>query len=227
MLRDDRRSSAAAGDGTAVGCPLQPVSRGSPAHRSRQGVAGDAEKVETSIAYLRERSPALHGAATGRVSSDQPRHRRARIINSGFLGPIHSCYPDRGQLIMEQRALDPSRGELIAIRGGGADDAHWSAGRSPTCHGRSSRARPSSIVMAGRTRWLSWAASASSNRPMMASLPAARWMKSTRWTREQPVRCRNGGPGSIGAIQSGAGTRALPAVYAGDSELVNVIGLIP
>jgi DNA-binding transcriptional LysR family regulator len=216
---------------TAVGCSLAKRQPGG----YRLTVAGrellaHAEKVETSIADLQRNIAALDGAATGPVKLTSHVTVGQRIINSGLLDRFHSRHPGIAiELIMEQRALDLAKGEAdIAIRGGGANDGSlvgrkiadlpWAIFASAAFVDR--HGRPNSPAdLAGF--------SVVEFTDDIASLPAARWMKSHAPDARIAARCSNV-PSVHLAVKSGAGLAPLPTVYASaDRELVNVLGPIP
>jgi DNA-binding transcriptional LysR family regulator len=174
--------------------------------------------------------PAAPDASAGHEDLDIHVTVGQRIINSGFLDRFHSRHPGIAvELIMEQRALDLSRAEAdIAIRGGGADDGSlvgrkiadlpWAIFASAAFVDR--HGRPNSPAELARFSVVEFTDD-------LASLPAARWMKSHAPDARITARCSNV-PSVHLAIKSGAGLAPLPAVYASaDSELVNLIGPIP
>jgi DNA-binding transcriptional LysR family regulator len=189
-----------------------------------------AEQVETTVSALQRQSATLDNRATGLVKLTSHVTVGQRIIKSGFLDRFHSRHPGiTVELIMEQRALDLSRGEAdIAIRGGSLDD-------DPALVGRKIAEVPWGI-------YASRAFVERHGRPStpvdidgfsivelvdeIAALPAARWMKTYAPTARVAARCSNV-PSVHLAIKSGAGIAPLPAVYAAaDEELVCVLGLL-
>ena len=90
-----------------------------------------AEQVETTVSALQRQSATLDNRATGLVKLTSHVTVGQRIIKSGFLDRFHSGHPGiTVELIMEQRALDLSKGEAdIAIRGGTLDDDPALVGR--------------------------------------------------------------------------------------------------
>ena len=187
-----------------------------------------AEQVETTVSTLQRQSATLDDRATGLVKLTSHVTVGQRIIKSGFLDSFHSRHPGIiVELIMEQRALDLSKGEAhIAIRGG-------ALGNDPALVGRKVADVPWGIY-AG----LSFVER--HGRPStpvdidgfsvvelvdeIEALPAARWMKTHAPTARVAARCSNI-PSVHLAIKSGAGIGPLPAVYAAaDEELVCVLG---
>jgi DNA-binding transcriptional LysR family regulator len=216
---------------TAVGCPLakrQP--EGYRLTAAGRELLAHAEKVETSIADLQRKLAGLDRAATGPVKLTSHVTVGQRIINSGLLDRFHSRHPGIAiELIMEQRALDLSKGEAdIAIRGGGANDGSlvgrkiadlpWAIFASAAFVGRHGRPNsPADLACFSVVEFTD----------DIASLPAARWMKSHAPDARVAARCSNV-PSVHLAIKSGAGLAPLPAVYASaDRELVNVLGPLP
>jgi DNA-binding transcriptional LysR family regulator len=90
-----------------------------------------AEQVETTVGTLQRQSATLDNRATGLVKLTSHVTVGQRIIKSGFLDSFHSEHPGiTVELIMEQRALDLSKGEAdIAIRGGTLEDDPALVGR--------------------------------------------------------------------------------------------------
>ena len=89
-----------------------------------QQLLAHAEQVEATVNTLQRQSATLDDRATGLVKLTSHVTVGQRIIKSGFLDRFHSGHPGiTVELIMEQRALDLSKGEAdIAIRGGTLDD---------------------------------------------------------------------------------------------------------
>jgi DNA-binding transcriptional LysR family regulator len=187
-----------------------------------------AEQVETAVGALQRQSATLDNRATGLIKLTSHVTVGQRLIKSGFLDRFHSGHPGIAvELIMEQRALDLSRGEAdIAIRGGTLHDdpalvgrkiaeVPWGIYASRTFverHGRPST--PGDINGFSIVELVD----------EIAALPAAQWMKTYAPTARVAARCSNV-PSVHLAIKSGAGIAPLPAVYAAaDEELVRVIG---
>jgi DNA-binding transcriptional LysR family regulator len=189
-----------------------------------------AERVEGAVSALQRQSTTLDNKATGHVKLTSLVTIGQRIIKSGLLDQFHSHHPDiTVELIMEQRALDLSKGEAdIAIRGGNPGNSAlvgkkiaevpWGVYASRAFierHGRPSTPADiesfSVIELTGEVE----------------DLPAARWMKSRSPRARIAASCSN--ILSVhSAIKSGAGIAPLPAVYAAeDKELVCVLGPIP
>jgi DNA-binding transcriptional LysR family regulator len=190
-----------------------------------------AEQVETTVSTLQRQSATLDNRTTGLVKLTSHVTVGQRIIKSGFLDSFHSRHPGIiVELIMEQRALDLSKGEAhIAIRGG-------ALGNDPALVGRKVADVPWGI-------YASRSFVERHGRPFtpvdvdgfsivelvdeIEALPAARWMKSHAPTARVTARCSNV-PSVHLAIKSGAGIAPLPAVYAAaDEELVCVLGPLP
>lgn len=93
-----------------------------------------AEQVEATINALQRQSATLDNRAAGLVKLTSLVTVGQRIIKSGFLDRFHSRHPGiTVELIMEQRALDLSKGEAdIAIRGGTLDGDPALVGRKIT-----------------------------------------------------------------------------------------------
>ena len=187
-----------------------------------------AEQVETTVSTLQRQSATLDDRATGLVKLTSHVTVGQRIIKSGFLDSFHSRHPGIiVELIMEQRALDLSKGEAhIAIRGGalGNDpalvgrkiaDVPWGLYASLSFVER--HGRPSTPVDIDGFSVVELV-------DEIEALPAARWMKTHAPTARVAARCSNI-PSVHLAIKSGAGIGPLPAVYAAaDEELVCVLG---
>jgi DNA-binding transcriptional LysR family regulator len=187
-----------------------------------------AEQVETTVSTLQRQSATLDNRATGLVKLTSHVTVGQRIIKSGFLDSFHSRHPGIiVELIMEQRALDLSKGEAhIAIRGGalGNDpalvgrkiaDVPWGLYASLSFVER--HGRPSTPVDIDGFSVVELV-------DEIEALPAARWMKTHAPTARVAARCSNI-PSVHLAIKSGAGIGPLPAVYAAaDEELVCVLG---
>jgi DNA-binding transcriptional LysR family regulator len=195
-----------------------------------QQLLAHAEQVETTISTLQRRSVTLDNRATGPVKLTSHVTVGQRIIKSGFLDHFHSKHPGiTVELIMEQRALDLSKGEAdIAIRGGLLDDDPALVGRKITEVPWAIYASRSFVERYGRP-------SAPVNIDGFSiielvdeieALPAARWMKTHARTARVAARCSNV-PSVHLAIKSGAGIAPLPAVYAASEELVCVLGPLP
>jgi DNA-binding transcriptional LysR family regulator len=90
-----------------------------------------AEQVETTVTTFQRKSTTIDNRSTGSVKLTSHVTVGQRIIKSGFLDRFHSSH--RGitvELIMDQRALDISKGEAdIAIRGGNLGDDNALVGR--------------------------------------------------------------------------------------------------
>jgi len=190
-----------------------------------------AEQVETTVITLQRQSAKIDNRATGPVKLTSHVTVGQRIIKSGFLDSFHSSHPGiRIELIMEQRALDLSKGEAdIAIRGGSLDDDNALVGRKIAevpwgiyaslsfvqRHGRPSVPTDTdrfSVIELGDE---------------IEDLPAALWKKAHSPKARVAAKCSNI-PSVHLAIKSGAGIGPLPAVYAAtDSELVCVLGPLP
>jgi DNA-binding transcriptional LysR family regulator len=154
-----------------------------------------------------------------------------RIIKSGFLDNFHSKHPGISvELIMEQRALDLSKGEAdIAIRGGTLvgdpalvgrkiAEVPWGIYASRSFVER--HGRPSTPADIGAFSIVELVEE-------IEALPAAQWMKAHAPTARVAARCSNV-PSVHLAIKSGAGIAPLPAVYAAaDEELICVLGPLP
>ena len=188
-----------------------------------------AQQVETTVSALQRQSATLDNrATTGLVKLTSHVTVGQRIIKSGFLDRFHSGHPGITiELIMEQRALDLSKGEAdIAIRGGTLVDDSELVGRkiADVPWGiYASRAfverhgRPSTPVDIDGFSIVELV-------DEIEALPAARWMKTHAPTARVAARCSNI-PSIHLAIKSGAGIAPLPAVYAAaDEELVCVLG---
>jgi DNA-binding transcriptional LysR family regulator len=187
-----------------------------------------AERVETTVISLQRQSATLDDRPIGVVKLTSHVTVGQRIIKSGFLDSFHSGHPGITiELIMEQRALDLSKGEAhIAIRGGTLDD-------DPALVGRRIAEVPWGIYASHSfvQRHGSPVAPADIDRfsiiemvDEIETLPAALWMKTHAPAARVAVRCSNI-PGVHLAIKSGAGIAPLPAVYAAaDKELVCVLG---
>lgn len=187
-----------------------------------------AEQVETTVSTLQRQSATLDNRATGLVKLTSHVTVGQRIIKSGFLDSFHSRHPGIiVELIMEQRALDLSKGEAhIAIRGGalGNDpalvgrkiaDVPWGLYASLSFVER--HGRPSTPVDIDGFSVVELV-------DEIEALEAARWMKTHAPTARVAARCSNI-PSVHLAIKSGAGIGPLPAVYAAaDEELVCVLG---
>jgi molybdate transport repressor ModE-like protein len=187
-----------------------------------------AEQVETTVSTLQRQSATLDDRATGLVKLTSHVTVGQRIIKSGFLDSFHSRHPGIiVELIMEQRALDLSKGEAhIAIRGGalGNDpalvgrkiaDVPWGLYASLSFVER--HGRPSTPVDIDGFSVVELV-------DEIEALEAARWMKTHAPTARVAARCSNI-PSVHLAIKSGAGIGPLPAVYAAaDEELVCVLG---
>jgi DNA-binding transcriptional LysR family regulator len=190
-----------------------------------------AEQVETTIGTLQRRSATLDNRSTGLVKLTSHVTVGQRIIKSGFLDRFHSDHPGiTVELIMEQRALDLSKGEAdIAIRGENLDDDNALVGRKIAEVPWGIYASHSFVERHGRPS--SSADIASFNVielvDEIGALPAARWMKAHAPKARVAARCSNV-PSVHLAIKSGAGIAPLPAVYAAeDKELVCVLGPLP
>ncbi|MET4476475.1 LysR family transcriptional regulator [Bradyrhizobium sp. F1.13.3] len=196
-----------------------------------QKLLAHAEQVETTVSTLQRQSTTLDNRTTGLVKLTSHVTVGQRIIKSGFLDRFHSGHPGiTVELIMEQRALDLSRGQAdIAIRGGTLDDDLALVGRKITevpwgiyasrafveRHGRPST--PADLVGFSIVELVD----------EIEALPAARWMKTHAPSARIAARCSNI-PSVHLAIKSGAGIAPLPAVYAAaDDELVCVLGPLP
>jgi len=187
-----------------------------------------AEQVETTVSTLQRQSATLDDRATGLVKLTSHVTVGQCIIKSGFLDSFHSRHPGIiVELIMEQRALDLSKGEAhIAIRGGalGNDpalvgrkiaDVPWGLYASLSFVER--HGRPSTPVDIDGFSVVELV-------DEIEALEAARWMKTHAPTARVAARCSNI-PSVHLAIKSGAGIGPLPAVYAAaDEELVCVLG---
>jgi DNA-binding transcriptional LysR family regulator len=190
----------------------------------------DAEQVEATIDTLQRRISAFDLAATAHVKVTSHVTVGQRIIKSGFLDQFHLRHPGiKLELIMEQRALDLSKGEAdIAIRGGGADkgslvgkkiaDVPWGIFGSTAFVDRYGRPTIPADLDSFRIIELSGD---------IKALPAARWMKLHAPNAQIAASCTNI-PSVHLAVKSGAGLAPLPAVYAaGDRDLIMVLGSIP
>jgi DNA-binding transcriptional LysR family regulator len=195
-----------------------------------QQLLADAEQVGAAVDALRRRIAALDLTATGHVKLTSHVTVGQRIIKSGLLDKFHARHPGiRIELIMDQRALDLSKGEAdIALRGGGPGggsligrkiaDVPWAIFASADFVNRHGRPASSADLCNFRVVELSGD---------IESLPAARWMKSNAPNAPIAASCTNI-PSVHLAVKSGAGLAPLPAVYAaGDPDLINVLGPIP
>jgi DNA-binding transcriptional LysR family regulator len=216
---------------TAMGCLL--AERHAEGYRltaAGKQLLSHAEEVEATIDSLQRKVSALDHTATGHVRLTSHVTVGQRIIKSGFLDQFHLRHPGiTVELIMEQRALDLSRGEAdIAIRGGGADDGAlvgkkiadlpWAIFASAAYIDR--HGRPTTPSDLNRFSMIELADD-------IADLPAARWMKLHAPRARISARCSNV-PSAHLAVRSGAGLAPLPAVYAAaDSDLVRVLGPLP
>jgi DNA-binding transcriptional LysR family regulator len=187
-----------------------------------------AEQVETTVDNLQRQSATLDDRATGTVKLTSHVTVGQRIIKSGFLDSFHSVHPSiTVQLIMDQRALDLSKGEAdIAIRGGTLRDDPALVGRKIAevpwgiFASRSFVERHGRPTTAANINGFSTIELADE----IEALPAARWMKTYAPTARVTARCSNV-PSVHMAIKSGAGIAPLPMVYAAaDEELVCVLG---
>jgi molybdate transport repressor ModE-like protein len=125
-----------------------------------------AEQVEATVSALQRQSATLDNRATGLVKLTTHVTVGQRIIKSGFLDSFHSGHPGiTVELIMEQRALDLSKGEAdIAIRGGVLDDDPELVGRKiAEVPGQFTPVVPSSNATDSRPRLPTSTASASSS----------------------------------------------------------------
>jgi len=217
---------------TALDCSLaERLASGYQLTAHGQQLLAYAEQIETTVSALQRQSATLDNRATGLVKLTSHVTVGQRIIKSGFLDRFHSGHPGiTVELIMEQRALDLSKGEAdIAIRGGTLDD-------DPELVGRKIAEVPWGI-------YASRAFVERHGRPAVPvdidgfsivelvdeieALPAARWMRTYAPTARVAARCSNI-PSVHLAIKSGAGIAPLPAVYAAaDEELVCVLGPLP
>ena len=190
------------------------------AHAERVGEAAD--DLQRQLAALDHR-PTGHVKLTSNVTVGQ------RLIKSGFLDEFHARHPGITiELIMEQRALDLSRGEAdIAIRGGGPDcdalvgkriaDVPWALYATTTFIERNGRpTKPEDLDTYGVVELVG----------EIESLPAARWMKLYAPKAKVVASCSNI-PSVHLAIRSGACIAPLPSVFAAeDKDLVCVLGPI-
>ena len=187
-----------------------------------------AEQVETTVSTLQRQSATRDNRATGLVKLTSHVTVGQRIIKSGFLDSFHSAHPGiTVELIMEQRALDLSKGEAdIAIRGGPLDDDPALVGRKIAEVPWGIYASRSFVERHGRPSTPADIGGFSIIELVdeIEALPAARWMKTHAPTARVAARCSNV-PSVHLAIKSGAGIAPLPAVYAAaDEELVCVLG---
>jgi DNA-binding transcriptional LysR family regulator len=167
-----------------------------------------AEQVEATVNALQRQSATLDNRAAGLVKLTSPVSVGQRIIKSGFLDSFHSRHPGiTVELIMEQRALDLSKGEAdIAIRGGTLDGDPALVGRKITEVPWGIYASRSFVERHGRP---SAPADIDSFNIVelvdeIEALPAARWMKTHAPTGRVAARCSNV-PSVHLAIKSGAG----------------------
>ena len=187
-----------------------------------------AEQVEATVSALQRQSTTLDNRATGLVKLTTLVTVGQRIIKSGFLDAFHSGHPGiTVELIMEQRALDLSKGEAdIAIRGGVLDDDPELVGRKIAEVPWGIYASRSFVERHGQPSTPADIDGFSIIELVdeIESLPAARWMKTYAPTARVAARCSNV-PSVHLAIKSGAGIAPLPSVYAAaDDELVCVLG---
>jgi DNA-binding transcriptional LysR family regulator len=215
----------------AIGCSLaERKLEGYRLTQTGKQLVADAERVEAEIDALHRRISALDLAATGPVKLTSHVSVGQRIIKSGFLDHFHARHPGiKIELIMEQRALDLSKGEAdIAIRGGGAHngalvgkkiaEVPWAIFASAGFVDR--QGRPRTPADLDNFRVVEFSGD-------IEELPAARWMKSHAPNARIAASCSNI-PSVHLAIKSGAGLAPLPAVYAAaDRDLINVFGPIP
>jgi DNA-binding transcriptional LysR family regulator len=190
-----------------------------------------AEQVETAVSNFQRQSATLDNRATGLVKLTSHVTVGQRIIKSGFLDIFHSSHPGITiELIMEQRALDLSKGEAdIAIRGGVLEDDAALVGRKVAEVPWGIYASRSFIEQHGRPSTPVDINCFSTIELVdeIEALPAARWMKMHAPTARVAARCSNV-PSVHLAIKSGAGIAPLPAVYAAaDKEIVCVLGPLP
>jgi len=190
-----------------------------------------AEQVEATVNALQRQSATLDNRAGGLVKLTSHVTVGQRIIKSGFLDNFHSKHPGISvELIMEQRALDLSKGEAdIAIRGGTLvgdpalvgrkiAEVPWGIYASRSFVER--HGRPSTPADIGAFSIVELVEE-------IEALPAAQWMKAHAPTARVAARCSNV-PSVHLAIKSGAGIAPLPAVYAAaDEELICVLGPLP
>jgi DNA-binding transcriptional LysR family regulator len=190
-----------------------------------------AEQVEATVSALQRQSTTLDNRATGLVKLTTLVTVGQRIIKSGFLDAFHSGHPGiTVELIMEQRALDLSKGEAdIAIRGGVLDDDPELVGRKIAEVPWGIYASRSFVERHGQPSTPADIDGFSIIELVdeIESLPAARWMKKHAPKARVAARCSNV-PSVHLAIKSGAGIAPLPSVYAAaDDELVCVLGPLP
>lgn len=215
----------------AIGCSLsERTSEGYRLTPPGKQLLADAEHVEAAVDALHRRISALDMTAAGHVKLTSHVTVGQRIIRSGFLDQFHARHPGiRIELIMEQRALDLSKGEAdIAIRGGGADhgalvgkkiaEVPWAIFASAALVDR--HGRPETSGDLNNFGVIEFSGD-------IEGLPAARWMRLHAPNAPIVATCSNI-PSVHLAIKSGAGLAPLPAVYAAaDRDLVNVLGPIP
>lgn len=196
-----------------------------------QQLLAHAEQVEASVNTLQRQSATLDNPTTGLVKLTSHVTVGQRIIRSGFLDRFHSGHPGiTVELIMEQRALNLSKGEAdIAIRGGTLADDPALVGRKIAEVPWGIYASHSFVERHGRPCTPADIDTFSIVELVdeIKTLPAARWMKTHAPTARIAARCSNV-PSIHLAIKSGAGIAPLPSVYAAaDKELVCVLGPLP
>jgi DNA-binding transcriptional LysR family regulator len=190
-----------------------------------------AEQVENSVCAFQRQSEMLGKRVTGPVKLTSHVTVGQRIIKSGFLDRFHASHPGiKLELILDQRALNLSRGEAdIAVRGGRLGDDAALVGRKIAEVPWGIYASGSFVERHGRPKTPADINSYSVIEMVdeIEALPAARWMKTNAPKAPVAARCSNI-PSVHLAIKSGAGIAPLPAVYAAeDKALVCVLGPVP